>query len=761
MQQSLLRWQAAGAVALGILLFGALQLAIGGGAPVLAQIAGTEAAARISSAPQISFWYGTEQQFGQRGNPTPWVNVLGHVTSTVGIRAITYTLNSGVPQPLALGPDTRRLAASGDFNLELAIVDLHAGPNRVVVTAIDTADQRATATMTVTYTPGTVWPLPATVEWGSATTIQAAAPVVDGQWIQAGETIRPVVMAYDRLISIGDLSWESYEVVVPVTIQAINAAGYAYPSSGPGVGILVRWQGHYQEGAEQPRVGWRNLGALGWFRWELDGHGNPLPHGQLLGYNGVQLTTNYQLVPVLHLPYLMRMQVETVADAGDWYRFKVWPAAQSEPAAWQMVAQGFVGEPTHGSLLLVAHEADASFGTVAVCPLHPGAENHFRPQIHVVGAGEITLTPDQASYRCGEMITLQATPAPGWQLAAWQGAAEGHALTYTFPVRGGQAVTATFALEPPPARYTLTTPVVGNGAVTYAPQLPSYPAGMTVTLTATTASGWQFAGWRLGDGSLPSFMPTLTVVMNSNQVVTATFTPLAYHIHLASVGQGTVSSLPVSTSYGYGTAITLTAQPTVGWRFIGWQGDVQSTANPLTLTMTQDYTMTAHFHRTEVTFTVAVEGEGEITTSLPPGGYPYGTVITATARAAAGSSFRGWGGSITGERPTTTLVLDRSQTVIAHFAPMTYTVTVATQGAGTVLIDPPGPYHYQQQINLRAVAFAGWHFQGWAGRLQGHPNPTQLMLQADQQVTAIFAAESSEPDDYRSYLPLIYGAVNK
>lgn len=743
------RWRATGPLALGLLLFFALCAAIGSGrSQVLAQVTPLQA-------PQITFWYGAEQNFGQWGNPTPWVNVLGHITSTVGIRTITYTLNGGAPHALTLGPDTRRLAASGDFNIELAIAELQAGVNTVVVAASDSNDQHATATMTVNYTAGAIWPLPYTADWATAPTIHAVAPVIDGQWTKQGATIRPRVMAYDRLIGIGDLSWQSYEVVVPVTITAINPAGYAYPSSGPGVGILMRWRGHYQESTEQPRVGWRTLGALGWFRWELDGYGNPLPHGQMLGYNGVQLTTNYQLVPSLQLPYLMRMQVEAAADAGDWYRYKVWPAAQSEPATWQMVAQGFVGEPERGSLLLVAHEADASFGAVAVCPLVASGDNSFRPTISVVGAGEVTLTPDQPNYRCGEMITLQATPALGWQLGAWSGAAGGDQRHYLLPVRGAQQVTATFVLDPPPVAYTLTTPIVGSGAVTYTPVLATYGEGVTVTLTATAAVGWQFAGWDLGGAGDWVITPTTSIVMTSNRVITATFTPQAYHLYLTSVGQGSISRAPAQASYGYGAAITLTAQPPVGWHFVSWHGDVIGTANPLPLTMTQDYAIAAHFQRTELTFTATVEGEGTITTSLPAGRHPYGTVITLNASPAAGNRFRSWGGAITGTTPTATLVLDRNQTVIARFAPITHTLTIATTGAGEIVVDPPGPYRHQQQIQLQAKAHAGWHFQAWAGGLQGQPNPMQLTIAADQQVMAIFAEDVVEADDYRTYLPLI------
>ncbi len=563
--------------------------------PPVVKPAGVSNHAAMFLAPQINFWYGEQQSFGQWGNPTPWVNVLGNVTSTAGIDTITYTLNGGAPQPLSLGPDTRRLAERGDFNIELAIADLHAGANQVVITATDQNTLVSSATMTVNYTVGAVWPLPYTADWGVASTIHAVAPVVDGQWAKSGNTIRPLVFAYDRLIGIGDLSWQSYEVVVPVTIHAIDEEGYAFPSSGPGVGILIRWQGHYQEAAEQPRVGWRNLGALGWFRWGKDGLGNPIANGQMLGYNGVQITTNYQLIPSFELPYLMRMQVETVTDAGDWYRFKVWPADQAEPTEWQMVGQGFAGEPEHGSFLLVAHEADASFGTVEVCPLQAGGENTFRPTVDLVGEGQVTLTPDRAGYRCGDLITLQATPAPGWRLGSWGGAASGDQNPYPLTVRGTEAITATFVQENAPLTYTLLLPIVGNGMVTHTPLQESYLAGTTVTVTATAATGWQFAGWDLtGHGELSTAAST-AIAMTSNRVVTATFVPSVYQVAITGVGNGTVDRSPDLASYAHGTAITLTAQPAVGWRFERWQGDVTSTTNPAQLLMDEDKRVTAIF----------------------------------------------------------------------------------------------------------------------------------------------------------------------
>jgi pectate lyase len=74
----------------------------------------------------------------------------------------------------------------------------------------------------------------------------------------------------------------------------------------------------------------------------------------------------------------------------------------------------------------------------------------------------------------------------------------------------------------PGGPFALTTSVTGSGTIARNPNAASYPAGTAVTLTATPASGFTFAGWSgdLGGSANPS-----QIVMNANRSVTANFTP--------------------------------------------------------------------------------------------------------------------------------------------------------------------------------------------------------------------------------------------
>jgi uncharacterized repeat protein (TIGR02543 family) len=311
----------------------------------------------------IDVWYGSHQVFGEIGNPQRWVNILGNVSDPDGMASLTYSLNGGPESPLSIGPDNPRLAAEGDFNVEISRTLLIGGLNQVVITATDSLAHQTVETVTVEYVEGHVWPETYSIDWSTVTAIPDVAQIVDGLWTLEGDSIRPVVLGYDRLVAIGDMdaSWDDYEVTVPITIHGTEPG-----SSRPGVGILMRWDGHYDWGGSQPTIGWYPLGALGWYRWRNDALGDRLMmmgnHGTLIAEDANGRKLSYGV------SYIFKMHVETMPGQGGVYALKVWEEGQSEPSAWDLVAQEGLSDPQNGSLLLVAHRVDASFGDVSITP---------------------------------------------------------------------------------------------------------------------------------------------------------------------------------------------------------------------------------------------------------------------------------------------------------------------------------------------------------------------------------------------------------
>jgi M6 family metalloprotease-like protein/uncharacterized repeat protein (TIGR02543 family) len=136
--------------------------------------------------------------------------------------------------------------------------------------------------------------------------------------------------------------------------------------------------------------------------------------------------------------------------------------------------------------------------------------------------GTITRSPDQASYPSGTVVTLTATPSPGYTFTGWTGATPDGVdpLKATVIMDGNKTVTALFAIN----THTLSTGQVGNGMVSKDPSQASYDFGTSVTLTATPTAGWSFTSW---SGDVPAGHETdnpLALTMDGNKTLTATFT---------------------------------------------------------------------------------------------------------------------------------------------------------------------------------------------------------------------------------------------
>jgi hypothetical protein len=68
-----------------------------------------------------------------------------------------------------------------------------------------------------------------------------------------------------------------------------------------------------------------------------------------------------------------------------------------------------------------------------------------------------------------------------------------------------------------------------------------------------------------------------------------------------------------------------------------------------------------------------------------------------------------------------------------------YTLTVSTNGQGTVALNPPGgAYLPGTTVQLTAQPAAGWLFDHWEGALSGSTNPATIAMNGDRTVTAVF-----------------------
>ena len=221
-------------------------------------------------------------------------------------------------------------------------------------------------------------------------------------------------------------------------------------------------------------------------------------------------------------------------------------------------------------------------------------------------------------------------------------------------------------------KHTLTVNVVGEGTVL--PISGSYDAGSTVTLTAKPETGWKFVGW---SGDITSTDNPLDVTITKNMTITALFEKIQaqkYTLSVGKVGDGFLTINPPGGSYDAGAIVTVSATAADGWKFVGWSGDIDSSANPLSVTMSKDISITATFEKLtsqKYSLTVIVDPPGGGSVSLFPDGgtYDAGTIVYLTATPAVGWEFAGWEGVLDHANPKTSVLMNSHKTVIAKFNP--------------------------------------------------------------------------------------------
>jgi hypothetical protein len=193
--------------------------------------------------PQVNLWYGNYQTFGAKGVPQQWVNILGNVTSPVGIAMLTYTLNGAPKVNLNWGPSNPRLVEAGDFNADIDYALLWPRSNKVIITATDYLNQ-STQQIVHIYNRGRHLASDVghfTVDFRQVTnaTIQNWVQIVDGVWdIGIDGRIRNTQMGYDRAFLIGDTNISgSYDVTTEFVLHGYDSEGWAF-------GAASGWLGH-------------------------------------------------------------------------------------------------------------------------------------------------------------------------------------------------------------------------------------------------------------------------------------------------------------------------------------------------------------------------------------------------------------------------------------------------------------------------------------------------------------------------------------
>jgi hypothetical protein len=121
-----------------------------------------------------------------------------------------------------------------------------------------------------------------------------------------------------------------------------------------------------------------------------------------------------------------------------------------------------------------------------------------------------------------------------------------------------------------------------------------YDYGASLELEAIAAFGWEFFEW---SGDVESLENPYVLNVISDTVINAVFKPKEYELNIMVNGEGTVSVSPDQQSYAFDTEIEITAIPSQGWTFTGWElSDVNnSIQNPITYKISDNNNIAANF----------------------------------------------------------------------------------------------------------------------------------------------------------------------
>ncbi len=762
-----------------------------------------EVAAAAGGGLSIDLWYGNTQQFGKLGEPQPWINLLGNVTGTVEAVTLTYSLNGGALQDLHVGADGYRLAHGGDFNIELPVVDLINGTNKVAITATNALSDVVSKIVTVKYEQGNVWPDNVSIDWANVSSIQNVAQVVDGEWVIENGLVHPVSLGYDRLIAIGDLTWKDYEATVQLKVKAIDPVGYQGIYSGPNLGLGVRWQGHFDaQNGTQPRTGWQDLGALALYRWLPD----QTEALQMFGYGGEVIGFNPEKTIDFDTMYTAKLSVQSAPNDDAYYRFKLWKATDPEPLLWDMESFGKAGQPATGSFVFQAHFADVYFGPITIEPLATISPTITLPPLE---HGTLRIEPSLPAYTYGQQVEVTAIGNIGYQLDHWSGDLSGSANPLTIYMTKDVMATAVFTTAPPPV--VILTDTL-HGDVTVDPVKTAYNYGEKVTFFAKPDPGYRFVRW---GGNRQSNTNPLVVIIDGDLFLEPVFdteaSPLSDDFNSCALdtalwtfsdpspsadttfsinGQQLTFSVPAGTDHDLwegknfaprlmqaatNTDFDLIAKfESIPSLMFQMQGIIveQNSDNFIRTDFYSDGTSLYIFSATIID---GIAGTQINETITPTSSNSYLRVTRAGDVWTIAYSFNGsdWttAGSYTqplavtktgpfaanaGIFPANTVVVDyfenTSVPIVGEDA-KTSALTINTVGDGTVAASPnKASYACDETITLTASPASGWALDRWSGALSGSQNPITLKFDLGDTVTATFV--EFNPDIF-IFLPII------
>jgi uncharacterized repeat protein (TIGR02543 family) len=353
-----------------------------------------------------------------------------------------------------------------------------------------------------------------------------------------------------------------------------------------------------------------------------------------------------------------------------------------------------------------------------------------------------TIDPAESSVEIDTELSVEAKASEGWEFVNWTGDIESNENPLSFIISEGTEITGNF--EEIVQQYDLTAQASPAEGGSVNPQSGTFEEGTQVSVEATANTGWQFTGWT---GDIESTENPLSFTIDANTDLTANFEKKSYSLSTTVSPTDAGSINPTEGTFEHGTEVTIEATVNEGWKFNNWSGDVSSTNNPLTFTITENTSITGNFVEVTQEYALSVETNPAEGGSVNPNGgtFEEGAEVTVEATANEGWEFTGWTGDIESTENPLSVTMAANTDLTANFEKKTYRLTTQANPTDGGSIKPTeGIFEHGTEVTVEATPNEGWEFTGWTGDIESNENPLSFNINSDTDLNANFEQIESE-----------------
>lgn len=191
--------------------------------------------------------------------------------------------------------------------------------------------------------------------------------------------------------------------------------------------------------------------------------------------------------------------------------------------------------------------------------------------------GSVTIVAGSAAGSCGRTVSLQATAASGYRFDKWSDNSTNP--NYSVVVSQPLTLSASFIQQ---CALTLSASPAAGGTATGS---GTGDCGRVATIQASPTNGYTFKSWSDGNTQTPRTIQVTQV----NQSLTANFEVVDCSLTVAQQVGGIASVASGFLSGNCGRTVSLVAEPTPGYVFLGWRinGVIASVQRSYLITVTQ------------------------------------------------------------------------------------------------------------------------------------------------------------------------------